>query len=79
MLSTKGLVNVSILLIYYILISFFNVNINIYPFNNFQVYNTVLLIVIIMHYIRSLELIHLTTEFILFDQQLSIFPPSSLW
>ena len=78
-LSTKSLINISVLLYTTFLSLFFSVNINIYPFSNFQVYNTVLLIVIIMLYIRSLELIHLTTEFILFDQQLSIFPSSKLW
>ena len=43
--------------------------------SNFQVYNTVLLAIITMLYIRSPELMHiLNWKFILFDQRLTISP-----
>ena len=35
---------------------------NIYSFSKFQVYNTVLLTIVTMLYIRSLELVHLVME-----------------
>lgn len=35
---------------------------NVYSCSKFQVYNTVLLTIVTMLYIRSLELVHLVTE-----------------
>ena len=45
----------------------------LYSYSNFQLYNTVLLTIVTMLYIRSLELSHLITKFVPFDQHFHIF------